>query len=727
MGHYDHGHAGREAVGLPPVAFDPSKRLDITSPQFDSRDPATWNYAPPERRIFGLAVFKGRLYYAVAGGLQIWSVSLAPDGAFGSDATIEIAVPPAAGQTEISKITFDEQGRMFLGERPVPTGAFDFEALTREGIGRVLRYASVATDPDGRPVWQQEPDQYAIGFPLRLSNGNGGVAIGYRYRADGNIDFASCGGFLWSTGEELRETADAALRERLRAMGALNVNGLQGNETWRIERRHEPPFYAYFVDYDGKFDDTAARGHLGDIAIVRACAPPRAEEFILPRGYGISIPVGPPGGCPTGQVWAIDLEACVPGNCPAHQVWNNGAKTCSPGGCPPGHIWNRITHACQPGNCPPGQSRDRHTQECVPCSRPNVRVGGQCCTPASILNAGGLCPPGGGCQPGNVAVGPSGSCCPSNQVYNDPTGAQACCAEPLVNGQCQPPPPPPPVCPTCCAAGYSQTSNGCCLAGQMTTSGVCCPAGQTPLGPTCTIKIPIKLPPTCCAAGSVPAGPSGKCCPVANVTTEGMCCPVPVDPMNRNSCPEQIQSITKCAPDYTKMPDGSCCRNGLVSRDGKSCGRLPLPPRRTPVLPPPAPRPPRSCAARGNYVSDLRHAGRCIPCTRGRSANEDHTVCVRKPRGRVSPPPPPSIVTCSSDGPKFIRNPRNPRSCIACAPGQVANRSHTACIALRFYGPPPGYGPAPYYPGPGRPRFFGPPRRGFFPGGGFRGGALAPR
>ena len=734
MGRYDHGVTGRQAVGLPPVSFDPTRRLDIARPQFDSRDSATWNYAPPQRRIFGLAVFKNRLYYAVADGLQIWSVSLAPDGAFGRDASIELAVPPAAAQTEISKITFDEQGRMFLGERPAPTGAFDFEALTREGIGRVLRYAAVSTDPDGHPVWQQEPDQYAIGFPLQLTNGNGGVAIGYRYDADGNINFASCGGFLWSTGEELRETADAVLRKRLSALGALGVDGLQGNETWRIERHHELPLYAYFIDYDDRFDDTAARGHLGDIAIVRACTP-RAEEIILPHGYGISVPMGPPGGCPAGQVWAIDLAACVPGSCPPHQVWNSGANTCSPGGCPPGQVWNRVTRNCQPGNCPPGQIRDRHTQECTPCSRPNVRVGGQCCTPASLVAAGGLCPPGGGCQPGTIAIGPSGSCCPSGQVYNDPSGAQACCAGPLVNGRCQPPPP-PPICPTCCAPGYTQTASGCCLAGQVTSSGVCCPAGQTPLGAACTIKIPIKFPPpSCCAAGSVPVGPSGKCCPVANVTTEGLCCPVPVDPTNRGSCPAQIQSIIKCAQGYTKMPDGSCCRNGLVSRDGKSCGRLvspppppppPPPPRivRTPVLPSPAP----SCAARGNYVRDSRHAGRCMPCTRGRFANEDHTACIRRPHGgHVLPPP---IAAC---GARFIRNPRNPGSCIACPRGEVANRSHTACIPPRRYGPvyepvPPVYGPGPYYPGFGRPpRFFGPPGGGFHPGGGFRGGVMVPR
>src|SRR5262249_35260871 len=79
-GVYDHGVQGGLAALLPPVAYDPSKRLDITKPSFDSGNPATWGYAAPERLIFGLAVQRGRLYYAVAVDMQIWSVGIAPNG-----------------------------------------------------------------------------------------------------------------------------------------------------------------------------------------------------------------------------------------------------------------------------------------------------------------------------------------------------------------------------------------------------------------------------------------------------------------------------------------------------------------------------------------------------------------------------------------------------------------------------------------------------------------------
>ncbi len=129
LGRYDHGVAGRAAQGLPPVPWQKGRGINVTSAQFDSTNPATWNYAPPERRVFGLGLNQRRLYYAVADGLQIWSVGIGPDGSLGSDAQIELAVPAANGPTEISKITFDEQGRMFLAERPASTGAFDLEAV----------------------------------------------------------------------------------------------------------------------------------------------------------------------------------------------------------------------------------------------------------------------------------------------------------------------------------------------------------------------------------------------------------------------------------------------------------------------------------------------------------------------------------------------------------------------------------------------------------------------
>jgi hypothetical protein len=544
LGRYDHGVTGRAAQGLPPVHW-PQQRIDVTSPQFDSTAPATWNYAAPERRIFGLAIYQHRLYYSVADSLQVWSVGLKADGAFDSDAVIELAAPPAAGPTEISKITFDEQGRMFLAERPATTGAFDFEVLAVPAIGRVLRYAVVGTTTAGRRIWQQVPDEYAIGFPRDLRNGNGGVAIGYGYDAKGNLSLTHCGGFMWSTGEDLRDSSDAALTEKLKQSGPLYVDGLQGNETWRIRRDNEPPLVSYFIDYDDAFVEDAARGHMGDIAIVRACP---------------SLP--PP---------QIQIYPTTPGGPPGVHPGKPGTPGTPPGtpGTPPG------TPGTPPsGGCPPNQVRNVRTGECGQCPRPGIQINGKCCSVATIA-ANAACS-NSSCPSGQTAIGPSNFCCNSSQVYTGAGGAPACCSGQVANGQCQTSTTPPIT--SNCPSGYVAFGSACCLASQMTSTGICCPSGQVPSGPNKSqcqtfIYVPVKPPRQCCASGSIPTA-SGKCCSTANVTSNGVCCAGPVNLADRTHCPVPTPT---CATGYTRVRDGSCCNNRFLSADGASCktGRKP--------------------------------------------------------------------------------------------------------------------------------------------------------
>ena len=249
-GAYDHGLVGRPAQGLPPARAIGGQPIDVTKPQFDSGDPATWNLAPPERRVFGLAVHDGRLFYAIADSLQVWSVGLKPGGEFADDAVIELMAPPAAGPTEISRIAFDAQGRMLLADRPAPTGAFDFEALAAPAIGRALRYAIVGTAA-GRRVWQEAPDEYALGFPGDYRNGNGGVDAGENYDSNGDLIAGSCGGFVWMSGEELRHAPDAALAAELARSGPLPLSGLQGVGAWQDRPRNAPPVQSYFAELRG--------------------------------------------------------------------------------------------------------------------------------------------------------------------------------------------------------------------------------------------------------------------------------------------------------------------------------------------------------------------------------------------------------------------------------------------------------------------------------------------
>jgi hypothetical protein len=707
-GRYRHGVEGRQAEGMTPVVLKGGRRLDITSPQFDSRRPDTWNYASPERLVFGLAVHQRRLYYAVAGGLQIWSVGLGPDGSFLHDATIEVVVPPAAGPTEISKITFDEQGRMILAERPAPTGAEDFEALTTPGIGRVLRYAMADPEADTVRVWQKLPDDYAIGFPLAQRNGNGGAEIGYSYDFRGMLDRASCGGFLWSSGEELRVSADRALAAQIDREGPADVDGLQGNATWRVRRFDELPRQSYFIDYDDRFEDKAARGHMGDIAIWRPCSPAVPKVFSPPSISAPGRPASggnPPSSNPPGG-------SNPPGNNP-------------PGKNPPGNNPPRTNNP--PGSCPSGQFRDARSGSCQPgCSRPNVRVGGTCCAPDDLRPGGACGSPS--CGSGMIAVGPSNFCCNAGQVYAGPGGAQACCLNGHVsNGQCMGGTPPvPPGCSPgsnnskCCASGYVPTGSSCCAASQATSTGVCCPSGQSPGGTNNSqcqpgkIKYPPPLPPppqrTCCAGGLVPAT-NGSCCAASQLTTTGICCPAGAapDPNDHTHCSAQIQVIrAQCAAGSTRLPNGTCCPAGSVSADGRSCLAAPPP----------------DCTASGpDFIRNPRNAAACIRCRDGLTPNADRTACVRPGTppvcgpgevlrdGRCMIPPPscgageilrdghcvPPLPVCGPG--EVLRDRRCTTPSSSCAPGEL-RLANGECVR----------GPPETGPNKGEPRGEPPPR-----------------
>jgi hypothetical protein len=341
-GQFDHGTQTLSAVGLPPIAFDPRKRLNIESPAFDSGNPGTWAYAPPARRVFGLAVSRGRLYYAVAAGLRVWSVSLLPDGSFGPDPRFELTVPRTASPSaEISEILFDDSGDMLVAERGAPTGAYDYKALAESPENRVLRFRPKRPDdPPSRDLWFPVPREYAIGFPPNFRNDNGGIALGYGYDDAGNINRAVCGGTLWSTGEQLRNARDSAIIRRLQPGGPLIVDGLQGNAVPLLRPQNEPPFATYFIDYDDRFDDPQTRGHLGDVVIPRVCG-----QAALPLVPVVLI-------CPLG-LFNVDGVCRFPLTCPSGTEFSNGC--CGYRDCPASYV--RIRGRCvpPPTNCKPGE------------------------------------------------------------------------------------------------------------------------------------------------------------------------------------------------------------------------------------------------------------------------------------------------------------------------------------------------------------------------------------
>jgi len=298
LGHYDHGLDGRPNAGLAPLALDPANRLDIQNPAFDSEDPETWGYAKSARLVWGMAVHRGRLYYAVAKGPQIWSVGIDPHtGAFLPDARWELNLTPEGPAYEISDIVFNAAGAMILAQRGQAEGAYDYTGFTRPRHARLYRYwLETPNDPATPSRWQQNPQEYAVGFQPNFHNASGGVDLNYGYDAAGNMDFNTCQGSIWTSGDNLR--LNQQFTDTLLKGGNLLVNGLQGGPAGLVRPDNEPPFTAYFIDYDKRYEDAQASGHIGDVEAYHPCKGGKNPVFVPPIIPPFLPPPPPP---PNGQ------------------------------------------------------------------------------------------------------------------------------------------------------------------------------------------------------------------------------------------------------------------------------------------------------------------------------------------------------------------------------------------------------------------------------------------
>jgi len=296
LGHFDHGVAGRAAAQVAPVPFDPSARPNIAVAKFDSQNPDTWGYAPLGRRVWGLAVHEGRLFYSVAEGPQVWSVGIRNDGGFADDPRWELDVPAQPGPYQVSDILFSHKGAMILAQRAPIVASYDFKAFTAPAEPRVLRYwLESPKKPENRSRWIAEPEEYAVGFADDYRNTNGGVALGYGYGPDGALDTKSCEAALWTTGQDLRD--DPALQEQLLPGGPLVVHGVQALPAAPVRPFNQPPWTSFSVDYDSAFHDPAATGHLGQVRILTA---PCAEGQYGGPGFVASAAAPAAGGGNTG-------------------------------------------------------------------------------------------------------------------------------------------------------------------------------------------------------------------------------------------------------------------------------------------------------------------------------------------------------------------------------------------------------------------------------------------
>ncbi|MDE2446061.1 MAG: hypothetical protein KGO94_07770 [Alphaproteobacteria bacterium] len=302
---YDHGVTGRAAGKLSPVAFDPKNRLDITKTDFDSEDPETWGYAPDQRRVWGLAVHDGRLFYSVVGDAQIWSVGIEKDtGKFLNDARWEIDVPQKPKTLPVSDIAFTNKGAMILAQRGKIGSTYDYANLADYGKSRTYRYwLENPDDPKTKSRWIAEPQEYAVGFEPENRAAEGGIALSYGYTKEGFIDTGACEATLWATGNNLRQNDDPEIKKVLLKGGPQTIDGLQGMPAGPVkqdpvDRNNTPPWASYMVDIDTantdqlptddpkEFSDITTTGWMGDIAIYKLPCGGGQQGYYGGAGYG---------------------------------------------------------------------------------------------------------------------------------------------------------------------------------------------------------------------------------------------------------------------------------------------------------------------------------------------------------------------------------------------------------------------------------------------------------
>ncbi|MGI9352684.1 MAG: hypothetical protein ACR2O3_14055 [Rhizobiaceae bacterium] len=264
-GVFDHGVNGRVNAGLASVGDDGSL-LDITDPAFDTSDPSTWAYTQSERRVWGLAVNNGRLYYSTENEPQVWSVGLLADGSFAGDAKLEFNITGLISTGPVTDMLFDGSGRIYLAQRGPQKASFNFSEFAEPNRASVLRFVPSSTVEN---AWEPDPDYYAIGMPSDHDASNGGIST--------SADKAGkCSGTLWTTGGRL--VSNSGLPET-----PADVHGLQGNSIALIRPENVPPVASYFVDYDSQFEDSYKAGHMGDVEAFQPCL--QKAEYQYPPGY----------------------------------------------------------------------------------------------------------------------------------------------------------------------------------------------------------------------------------------------------------------------------------------------------------------------------------------------------------------------------------------------------------------------------------------------------------
>ena len=310
---FDHGVAGRPGHSLEPVTDDGAV-MDIAGGAFDSEDPETWGYTQDERRVWGVAVNGGRLYYAVGDAAEIWSVDILEDGTLAADARWELTVK-ADKDYPVTDIVFDNRGFMYLSQRGEIENRYDYSRFANSGKGEVIRYwRESPDDPATESIWVETPQEYAVGFPPENRQAAGGIDLQYGYDQYGMINYGSCSQTLVKTGDDLRNNEELA--EQLALGGPLVVHGVQLTPRDLVKPQNVPPFGSWFVDYDSLYEDPDVKGHVGDVEVWRPCAGQASYYDPIPYPGDYPVPYWPPYFPPSDLPPCIDVKSveyfCTP-------------------------------------------------------------------------------------------------------------------------------------------------------------------------------------------------------------------------------------------------------------------------------------------------------------------------------------------------------------------------------------------------------------------------------
>ena len=353
-GRFDHGAQALGAVGLPPIPFDPRRRLDIQSPAFDSENPATWGTHCRRAGCSGSRFIAAgsttpspRARASGRSGLRPMDRSDPTPASKSSCRRVSRPVPKFRKSCSMAMAT------CCIAERGAPTGAYDFGALTAPDTGRVIRLRSKAAGAGGTPFLWEPVGDYAIGFSPDSRNGDGGIALGNGHDPSGFINPGVCGAMLWTTGSQLRVTSYPPLVQWLAAGGPFAIDGLQGNATAQLRQPNTPPFRPTSSISTIARSVAGTPGHMGDVAIWRVCGAVALAPLPLacpPGTFNVGGACLFALACPLGTVFAAGH--CVYPGCPPSYVSIGGRCVPPPLNCKPNETyWDG---RCEPPKCRPG-------------------------------------------------------------------------------------------------------------------------------------------------------------------------------------------------------------------------------------------------------------------------------------------------------------------------------------------------------------------------------------